>query len=208
VAQARRDRDAGNSPQDSVSDYSAAEEKLIAQVRALDRKVHQVENELRADDQELARLQGRTRDVGRMIQNEKGARSVSLRFPKERVQTKSPFRIICKFNRVYPLRLKSGGRNETSIRWESKGNDSTASTPIEQEGWTTAADSARIESLLRALPKSEYYIVIYAYPDSFETFRAVREQATRMGLECGFELQPPEVTIIWGSSGNAPPPPL
>ncbi len=205
---ARAQREAESDPKNVVTDYSAEEEKLGKQLRPLERKMQQVNNEIRAYEQELARIEGRMKEISSMIQKEAGSRAVALRFPKERAQTKRPFNIICKFDRVYPLDLPSGGRNEVSIRWVAKEGDSRESNPIEQAGWTTSADAARVESMLRGLSKSDHYIVLYVYPDSFEVFRAVREKATKMGLDCGFELQRPGYPIVWGSSGNAPPPPL
>ena len=69
-------------------DYSAEWKKLVADLRALERKQEEVANAKKAQDQNSARLNGRVAEIVKQMQQEKEARVVTLRFPKERARTK------------------------------------------------------------------------------------------------------------------------
>jgi hypothetical protein len=209
AARVQRDR-MSTQLQDQVArqtvDFSSEWKKLVADLRALERKQEEVANAIKAQDQNRARLDGRVAEISKLIQREKEARVVTLRFPKERARTKRSLAVICKFGKIYPIMDADGRKNDTTIAWKSKGGDAELSRPIEALGWTTAGNKAAIGHLLDSVPKGEIYLAFYVYPDSFEVFRSVRDQAAAAQIEFGVELDRAGSDLIWGSEGSSPPP--
>ena len=187
-------------------DFSAEWKKLTADLRALQRKQEELANAIKSQDQNKARLDGRTAEVSKLIQHEKETRVVTLRFPKERARIKRSLAIICKFGKIYPIVDADGRKNETTITWKSKGGDAELSRPVEALGWTISANKTAIDDLLRSIPKNEIYLAFYVYPDSFDAFRSVRDQAAAQQLEFGVELDRAGSDLIWGAEGSSPPP--
>lgn len=209
AARAQRDRMNGQL-QDQVTqqtvDYSAEWKRLTANLRALERKQEEINNAIKSQDQNRERLAGRTTEISKLIQQEKEARVVTLRFPKERARTKSSFAIICKFGKVYPILNADGRKNDTTIVWKAKGSDSEISNPVEALGWTTTGNQVAIDRLFQSLRKGDTYLAFYVYPDSFAAFRSVRDQGVAAQLEFGVELEPAGTVLLWGSKGSSPPP--
>ena len=209
AARAQRDR-MSTQLHDQVArktvDFSTEWKKLTADLRALERKQEEVANAIKSQDQNRARLDGRVAEISKLMQQEKEARVVTLRFPKERARTKRSLAVICKFGKIYPITDADGRKNDATIAWKSKGGDDELSRPIEALGWTTAGNKAAISHLLDSLPKGEIYLAFYVYPDSFEVFRSVRDQAAAAQIEFGMELDRAGSDLIWGSGGSSPPP--
>ena len=208
AARAQRDR-MSTQLQDQVArqtvDFSAEWKKLIADLRALERKQEEIINAIKAQDQNTARLNGRVAEISKLIQQEKEARVVTLRFPKERARTKRSLAVICKFGKIYPIVDADGRKNDSTIAWKAKG-DGELSRPVEALGWTVAGNKAAIDHLLRSVPKGEIYLAFYVYPDSFDAFHSLRDQAAAAQIEFGVELDRAGSDLIWGSEGSTPPP--
>ena len=187
-------------------DFSAEWKKLTAELQALQRHLQEVENDIKTQDQNRVRLEGRIADVNKLIQKEKEAHHVALRFPKERARSKQTFNVICKFGKVYNLVDANGSKNDTTIAWTTLDEDSRRSRPIKELGWTMADNKAAIVQLLGSVPKSEFYITLYVYPDSFEIFRSLRDQAVLQQLDFGVQFEHAGSELIWGSKGSSPPP--
>ena len=209
AARGRRDR-MSTQLQDQVArqtvDFSAEWKKLTADLRALERKQEEVNNASKAQEQNSARLNGRVAEISKLIQQEKEARVVTLRFPKERARTKRSLAVICKFGKIYPIVDAEGHKNENTIAWKAKSGDAELSRPIEALGWTTTGNKAAIDHLLDSVPKNEVYLAFYVYPDSFEAFRSMRDRAAAAQIEFGVELDRAGSDLIWGSEGSSPPP--
>ena len=191
---------------DQTIDFSSEWKKLAGDLQALQARQEEAANAIKAQLQNTARLNGRVADIEKMIQKEKSGRVVTLRFPRERIKTKGAWPVICKFGKMYSLTNAGGGRNETTINWREKRPGSDVSKPIESLGWTIADHREAINKLQRSIPKREAYVAYYVYPDSFEIFHWLRDQAISQGLEFGVELEPAGVELSWGSEGTSPPP--
>lgn len=209
AARAQRDR-MSTQLQDQIArqtfDFSAEWKKLLADLRALERRQEETTNAIKTQEQNGARLNGRVAEISKLIQHEKEARIVTLRFPKERARTKRSFPIICKFGKIYPLRGADDRKNDKTIAWKATDGDSELTRPIEALGWTTTGHKADIDQLLRSVPKGEMYLTLYVYPDSFDAFHALRDQAAAAQIDFGVELEPAGANLIWGSKGTTPPP--
>lgn len=209
AARAQRDRTAMQL-QDQIDrqtvDFSAEWKKLFADLQSQQRKQEELNNAVKAQDQNTARVNGRMAEISKLIHQEKEARVVTLRFPKERARTKRALPVICKFGKVYPLMDADRKRNNATIAWTAKGSDADLSRPIAGLGWTPAGNKAAIEDLLRKIPSEETYLAFYVYPDSFDAFHSVREQAIAAQLDFGVELERPGDDLVWGAEGTSPPP--
>ncbi len=168
-------------------------------------KQEEIASALKAQDQNSARLNGRVAEISKLIQQEKEARVVTLRFPKERARTKQSLAVICKFGKIYPIMDADGRKNDTAIAWTGKG-DGELSRPVEALGWTVAGNKAAIDHLLRSVLRGEIYLALYVYPDSFDAFHSLRDQAAAAQIEFGVELDRAGSDLIWGSEGSSPPP--
>jgi hypothetical protein len=98
-----------------------------------------------------------------------------------------------------------GRKNDTTIAWTQKGSGEL-SRPVEALGWTATGNKEAMDSLLKSVPKGEAYLAFYVYPDSFDAFRALRDQAAAAQLDFGVELDRAGSDLIWGSDGTTPPP--
>ena len=187
-------------------DYGAEAKKLNAEFRALERHRAELLNAIKTQQENRARLEGRAAEISKLIQREKDARVVTLRFPKERAQTKKAFPVIFKYGRIFPLYDAPGERNERSIAWKPADGDGRMSMPIETAGWDFKADRSSVQSLLAKISARDFYLALYVYPDSFSTFHSVRDMAAVSGWDFGMELVRPNTDLIWGSKGTTPPP--
>jgi hypothetical protein len=189
-----------------TTDFSTEWKKLTGELRALQRHLQEVANEIKTQDENRARLEGRIAEINKLIQKEKDAHLVTLRFPKERARSKKSFAIICKFGKIYPLYDTDGATNDKTIAWSNKGPDSRLSKPIESLGWTMSDNKMAVDQLLKSAPKEEFYLAFYVYPDSFEAFRSLRDQAALQQLEFGVQFERAGNDLFWGSKGSSPPP--
>ena len=189
-----------------TTDFSTEWKRLTGELRALQRHLQEVANEIKTQDENRARIEGRIAEINKLIQKEKDAHLVTLRFPKERARSKKSFAIICKFGKIYPLYDINGATNEKTIAWSNKGPDSRLSKPIESLGWTMSDNKMSIDQLLKSAPKEEFYLAFYVYPDSFEAFRSLRDQAALQQLEFGVQFERAGNDLFWGSKGSSPPP--
>lgn len=186
-------------------DFSAEAKNLTAREASLRRQLEEAANALKTQDENRQRLEGRTKELQQRLQAEKDAKTVTLRFPKERAQTKRSINVICKFGRVYPLQLARGIKNVQTIEWKDLG-DSAITRPIEAQGWTLPADAQPIARLLDHESSREAYFAFFVYPDSFDIFHALRERVTAAGFDFGVSLEEAGAELKWGSKGSTPPP--
>ena len=187
-------------------DFSTEWKKLVASLRAIQQRQEETANAIKTQDQNTSRLNGRVADISKLIQKEKDARIVTLRFPKERARLKRSLSVICKFGKIYPILETDGRKNTTTIAWKTKGADSELSLPIEELGWTATANKEAIFQFLRTASKDRSYLAFYVYPDSFDAFRFMRDQAVAEQWEFGVELERPGDELLWGAKGSSPPP--
>lgn len=208
AARAQRDQMAAQLQDQVVRqavDYSAEWKTLTARLRGVQRRLEEVENDIKAREQNTTRMNDRVADISASIQQEKDARVITLRFPKERARTKKALPVICKFGKIYPVMDADGHENGTTISWTAKGRGKL-SRPVEALGWTVEGNKTAIDQLLRSIPRGEVYLAFYVYPDSFDAFRGIRDQATASQIEFGVELDRAGSDLIWGSEGTTPPP--
>jgi len=185
-------------------DHSGEWKQLMADQRDLASQQAELENEIKTQDQNTARLNSRAADIIRAIKAEKESRVVSLRFPREHRSGKHFVSIVCKFGKIYPLMDGDGKKNQTSVVWSEKGSAELAQ-PVEALGWTLPENKSALDDFLNKINQSEFYIVFFVYPDSLDTYHALRDAVTAAHLDFGLELQRTGSELLMGAEGITPP---
>lgn len=190
---------------DQNADFGAESKKLVAELKAVERRQAEVANATASEAQNTVRLRNRANELSTLNEREKQAQVVNLRLPMERTKTKKMFPVVCKFGKVYPLFDGKRRKNESSVVWQAAKNGET-SMPVESSGWSPDRDSAELADWQRGVDGSQYYIAYFVYPDSLATFRAIRGRAVAAGFDVGFELIPAQEILFWSDTGTVPPP--
>ena len=185
-------------------DHSGEWKQLLADQRDLAREQTELENEIKTQDQNTAQLNSRAADITRAIKAEKESRVVNLRFPREHRSGKHFVAIVCKFGKIYPLMDGDGKKNQTSVVWSEKGSAELAQ-PVEALGWTLPENKSALDDFLNKINQSEFYIVFFVYPDSLDTYHALRDAVTAAHLDFGLELQRTGSDLLMGAEGITPP---
>ena len=191
---------------DQAKDPGQQGRAMIQEQRRFAEEAVELQNAIRAQDQNSARLKARLAELGARISHEREARVVKLRFPKERAQTKKSFPVICRYGRIYPLFDENRDRNEKTIQWKKIDEDASASFPISGAGWEVSPAGREIQQFIARFPGEDSYVAFYVYPDSFTAFRELRDLAAGRGLDFGIDLLSPDYELIWGNKGSTPPP--
>lgn len=184
----------------------AAWEQLADEFKKLERRETELRNLIAATEAEAARLQERRAALEAQARDEQAKQTVKLRFPKERPRTRNSLAVICKFGRIYPAHQAGGAKDRTNITWKSNGGESEESIPLPDKGIQLPKDAAALRALLTAFKAEDIYIAFYAYPDSYEVFRAAKDIVIEASYEFGIEVVPGGRKLIWGPNGSSPPP--
>jgi hypothetical protein len=188
-------------------DYTTESKKMSQQIVEAEQRKTELANAIETQDQNAARLRERINALNGQIQNTKEKRVTKLRFPKERARTKTTFSVILKYNRVYPLYTGELDKNTDSIDWTpSVLDDSETADPIRDKGLDPVKDRVQIAQLVHTVSNDDCYFGFYVYPDSFDSFRVVKEIVTQAGFEFGWEPEKPGTHLRFGKEGSNPPP--
>ena len=184
--------------------------QLHTELAALTSQEVELENARSAIDENLARLQQRQNDLAAQTQNEKDNSTKKLRLPKERTSGKTPFFVILRYGQVYPRAIFRDGipeENHETIKRTSD-EDDLLLEPRAGMGLNPEADKATIDTLLRAVPAGSYYLVFVVYEDSFPAFNILKQRASEMGLDFGWDPYSNNQSVIFTKHGSPPPSPL
>jgi hypothetical protein len=110
----------------------------------------------------------------------------AVRFPRERAAKASPFPIIVRYDRVYPLQVDGGKRSNPDVEM----------IPI---------DDAALLTLLKVVETKGYYATVYLYPDSHRVFNDLTQVMGKAGISYGLEFVEAARELNFGSNGSAPP---
>jgi hypothetical protein len=190
-----------NSNNDPVGDLA----KLRNEVKALDLKLADAKARTQAASAKERDLASRLQRLKTQIDETEAKRVEYVRFPREHTASKSSFSIILKYGEVFPLYLGDGRAFEGITRVPSGGKSFTP-VPKKAEGWDAVNDRAAILETLASCKQGGAYIAIYVYPDSFDTFRSIKEFILSSGLEYGFEVWPEHYKSRFGPNGSSPSP--
>lgn len=179
--------------------------KLRSEVKALDLKIIDGKartQAARANEKDLA---SKLQRLKTQIDETEAKRVEYVRFPKEHRASKNSFNIILKYGEVFPL-SHTDGRNFEGVTRVPPEEETFTAIPKKEEGWDLVKDRAAILEMLASCKQGGVYIAIYVYPDSFETFRSLKELILSTGLEYGFDIWPEHYKSRFGPKGSSPSP--
>lgn len=177
---------------------------LRSEVKALDQRLADAKARKDAADKKARDLAAQIQSLRSKITAEDEKRIEHVRFPKERQITKSAMNIILKYGTVYPL-LDSTGANYSGITRVMKGAEDYEAIPKKTEG-IPMKDIATLRKLLASYKRGGVYVSLCVYPDSFETFRAIKALVLEAGLDYGFDVFPEHFIITFSPKGTSPAP--
>lgn len=194
--------DAG--PVDTSKDPVGDLAKLRSEVQALDQRHEDAKARKEAADKKARDLAAQIQSLRQKITAEDEKRIVHVRFPKEREVTKTAINILLKYGALYPL-LDSSGQKFSGLTRVMKGDEEFEAIPKKNEG-IRMSDLAAVRRLMATYKRWGGYISLSVYPDSFETFRALKELIIEAGLDYGFDVYPEHYIILFSPKGTSPAP--
>lgn len=177
---------------------------LRSEVKALDQRLADAKARVEAAEKKARDLAAQIQSLRSKITAEDEKRIERVRFPKERQITKSATNIILKYGAVYPLQ-DSTGANYSGITRVMKGAEDYEAIPKKSEG-IPMTNLATLRRLLASYKRGGVYVSLCVYPDSFETFRAIKVLVLEAGLDYGFDVFPEHYIITFSPKGTSPAP--
>jgi hypothetical protein len=156
---------------------------------------------------QMATLKGRLADLAGETEKDYNEHVRKLRLPKERENSKQAYNFILRYNKVYPLSDINGGPNRKTLDWvKQPDGQSVEVQPIEGAGLDVHEDHEAIISILKSIPRDQFYATVYLYGDSFKTFGDLKELIIEAGLEYGWQPETPVQKLLFSDKGTSPPP--
>ena len=178
--------------------------ELRAQVKALDMRAADAKARKEAALKKGRDLAAKIQSIRSQISDNNAKQTEHVRFPKEREITKSPMNVLLKYGALYPLMDASGDKFPGLTRVE-KADEAFDAIPKKSEG-IAMTDIAAVRRLLASFQRWGGYVSLNVYPDSYETFRALKELILESGLDYGFDVIPEHFIITFSPKGTSPAP--
>ncbi len=178
--------------------------EIRSEVKALDQRHADAKARKEAAEKKARDLAAQIQSIRSKITAEDEKHVEHVRFPKERQITKSAMNILLKYGCLYPLVDSSGEKFSGLTRVAKSGEDYDA-IPKKSEG-IPITDTATIRKVLASYKRWGGYVSLNVYPDSFETFRAIKALILEAGLEYGFDVFPEHFIITFSPKGTSPAP--
>ncbi len=179
--------------------------KLRSEVKALDLKIIDGQARTQATTAKERDLASRLQRLKTQIDETEAKRFEYVRFPREHAASKNNFNLILKYGEVYPLN-HTDGRVFAGVTRDPPRSENFSAIPKKSAGWDLLQDRAAILEMLASCKQGGVYIALYVYPDSFETFRSLKELIYSAGLEYGFKIYPEHYKSRFGPKGSSPSP--
>lgn len=180
---------------------SAAEELAKAEAAAAEANLRAEEAEAAkaAVEKRVEQAKGQARDALGAIKDQRADATRQIRMPQIRRLAKSPFWLIVRWNRLYMLHQPTrfsfiGSANERDVR-QTRYEGYAEYEPLNDRGVDLGGpwkQSAEVASLLNGVAKDRQVLYFAVYPDSFTTFRAVRDFLVDRGYDYFWVMRPPD----------------
>ncbi len=202
-----RTSDAKNRQEVPVLDPGREIADLRSRVEQSHVKVAEASSEESAIKAKATELIAKIENIKEKIGSREKARTQKLRFPKERVQSKSPWHIILSHGEVYPKHMLNHEIFK-GLEFKKISDTDHSVTPIRSKGLNIAADKAEILALLKQVAQDGLYASVIVCNDdsSFTTFRQLKELIFKAGLDYGLIVESHGREIFFSVSGSSPPP--
>ncbi|WP_395739196.1 hypothetical protein [Prosthecobacter sp.] len=188
------------STKDPVGDIK----ELRAEVKALDMRDADAKARKEAAQQKGRDLAAKIQSIRSQITDNNAKQTEHVRFPKEREITKTPMNVLLKYGAIYPL-VDASGENFPGITRVEKADEAFEAIPKKSEG-IAMTDTAAVRRLLASFQRWGGYVSLNVYPDSYDTFRALKELILEAGLDYGFDVIPEHFIITFSPKGTSPKP--
>ncbi|MDI1313610.1 hypothetical protein [Prosthecobacter sp.] len=178
--------------------------ELNSEIKALDQRHADAKARKEAAEKKAHDLAAQIQSLRSKLTAEDEKHVEHVRFPKERAITKSATNILLKYGALYPL-IDSAGEEYPGITRVQKSGEDFEAIPKKSEG-IPISNIETVRRLLASYKRGGVYVSICVYPDSFETFRALKVLIIEAGLEYGFEVFPEHFIITFSPKGTSPAP--
>lgn len=139
------------------------------------------------------------------IDENENMRIQQLRLPREKPKTKDSRPVLLKFGEIYPL-TDVEGKPFPGLRRIQEADDAFNAHPKKTEGLFTARDAVQLRELFLHYKKTGGYLTLYVYPDSYATFRELKQIILETGVEYGLDACDEHEIIRFGKTGGSPAP--
>jgi hypothetical protein len=186
---------------DSFVDPGRELTALRIQVQKKQLELEASKSQLSAVADKLSHLTDRIAQLQGELRTSEANRIVKLRFPKERAKTKGAFPVILRHGQIYPLSVDFPGLARRFLD-----EDSIEVTPLPGQGLTLPNHAADVHAIIATCMKTDRYVTIYVFPDSFESFRKLKSLMHDANCEYGIEVWEDHEPLRFGSRGTSPNP--
>jgi hypothetical protein len=181
----------------------------VALNEALERIKQQVVGEeilSKAGEEKVSFLEERMKRLGEEAEALADGKVQAVRFPREREKNGSPFAVIVKHARIYPLSIGNPLASNQAIHRElAADGDGFRADPIPGKGISLPDSRAVLMATLKAAASKGHYVSIYLYPDSHEVFQELRNALADAKIPYGLEFVGRGLQLVFSSKGSAPP---
>ncbi len=198
--QATKLTSADGSSKDPAGDIA----ELRAEVKALDMRAADAKARKEAAQKKGRDLAAKVQSIRSQLAANDARQTEHVRFPKEREITKAPINVLLKYGALFPL-LDASGDKFPGLTRVDKGDEKFDAIPRKSEG-ISMTDTAAVRRLLASFKRWGGYVSLNVYPDSFETFRTLKELILETGLDYGFDVYPEHYIITFSPKGTSPAP--
>ncbi|WP_395748646.1 hypothetical protein [Prosthecobacter sp.] len=193
-----------NSNDESTKDPVGEITELRAEVKALDMRSADAKARKEAAKEKGRDLAAKIQSIRSKITDNNAKQTEHVRFPKEREITKTPINVLLKYGAIYPL-VDASGEKFSGITRVEKADEAFEAIPQKNEG-ISLTDTATVKRLLASFQRWGGYVSLNVYPDSYDTFRSLKELILEAGLDYGFEVVPEHYIITFSPKGTSPKP--
>ena len=180
-------------------------------------KVTQFSREVMALKEKAAKLTEQSHEWEKLMVSKQAKQTIELTPPSPvRDTNKSPYTLIFRHNRLYPLMVPGTGgvvQNETTIKWTVMGSDFEVE-PIIGAGIDAEKNLAAVRDFIATLRKingalergAELYVASYVYKDSFPAYLRFKLLFTEAntGIGQGWQPVPNDDNLRFSAAGFKP----
>jgi hypothetical protein len=150
-------------------------------------------------------LEIRSKNLSEELTNLDKGKVQAVRFPRERVTSASPFPIIIRYNKIYPLLIGRHLHPNPAIQRIPETDESFNAKPIPGQGITLPKDELDLHVVLKAANAGKCYATLYLYPDSHAVFHDLRDAFNKTGIKYGLEFVGGDQELKFVPNGSSPP---
>lgn len=180
-------------------------------------KLTELSREVMTLKENAVKLAEQSQSMGKLALSKQTKQTIDLTPPSPvRDTNKSPFTLIFRHNRLYPLMVPGPGgavRNEATVKWTPLGSAAEVE-PIPGAGIDAEKNEVAVRDFIAMLRKingaleggAELYVASYVYKDSFPAYLRFKQlfTAANTGIGQGWEPVANDDNLKFGATGFKP----